>query len=409
MADSQGDRINENSAATGKEDKAYLEEEINLIDCFVVLWKRKYFIFLATILPTLIVGITLFLWPKNYTVTYVYDVKEKMGSWDLNGKNYTILLDRFYSEENLNKLIDNLRKNKLAKYAEQLSNSNDKPSNSNDKLSKLVAFEVLPSFVDLAKLSITDSDQLNKIREMEALLLNVTITGNSMQDMYKLSSVIRDNIENIIPLYVVQERLSTTIRDYNNKMADIERERFNLELNLKNSIEVLTELKRVNTSAFDNKQEGVVLQFNVGEKNQYLPLNYQIQAAESKKISLEGSIKANEGDYEYYKDLLNLNNRILADLGNKLSDYRIEQFKAFLVSLAASYEKPQLKDYLNSCIRRIENSIAASRPITEKPKIRPVAKGTIKKSGVVFVIAFIVSVFSAFLREGFEKDGNSIS
>ena len=82
------------------------EDEINLMDYFLVLWKRKWFIFLASVLPALIVGLAIFLWPRDYKVTYVYDVREDVGSWNLNKKNYDVMLSRFYSEENLSKRID---------------------------------------------------------------------------------------------------------------------------------------------------------------------------------------------------------------------------------------------------------------------------------------------------------------
>lgn len=239
---------------------------------------------------------------------------------------------------------------------------------------------------------------------MKALLLNVVIISGPAEDMYKISSVIRDNIEKMMPLYMTQERLATLIRECNNDLADIERNRFSLELTLKNNNEILAGLKKVNTGISADKQDNIVLQFNVGAQSQYLPLSYQIQAAESKRIGLEENIKANEEKYKYYKDLLDLNNRVIAELNSKLSaDYSAEQFKSFLAGLAAGYEKPQLKDHLSAYIRKMENRMSASKPITERPKIYPIAKGTAKKSGIVFVVAFMVSVFAAFLREGLEK------
>ena len=45
----------------------------------------------------------------------------------------------------------------------------------------------------------------------------------------------------------------------------------------------------------------------------------------------------------------------------------------------------------------------AGKPVAEKPGICPIAKGTGKKTGIVFVIAFMLSVFTVFLREGLEK------
>jgi hypothetical protein len=225
-----------------------------------------------------------------------------------------------------------------------------------------------------------------------------------------MSSVIRDNIEDIFPLYTVREQLSAYIKEYNNNLAGIERSRFDLGLALKDVNEILAGLKKVNTGIPNDIQANIVLQFNVGEQSQYLPLSYQIQASESKRIALEGNIKANEENYKYYKDLLDLNNRIFAELNSSLSsDYTIEQFKSFLTGLVAGYEKPQLKDCLNSYIRKIENGISASKPITEKPQIYPIAKRTVKKSGIVFVVSLMIAVFSAFLREGLEKNRARVS
>jgi len=410
MTNSENDDLKE----VQREANTY-EDEINLMDYLRVLWKWKYLIFLLTVLPALIVGITLLLLPRNYKVTYVYDVRatsvndaraasvydvratSDLGGWNLNEKNYDMLLSRFYSEENLDKLIDKLQKNGLEKYVKQISNNSE-------QLEKLVKFEAVPPFLNLSKLNVTDPEQLNKIRSMKALLLNVTITGKSRKDIHKMSSVIQDNIEDIFPLYTVREQLSAYVKEYNNNLADIERNRFGLGQALNDINGILTGLKKVSIGITVEKQDNIVLQFNVGEQSQYLPLNYQIQAAEAKRIRLEGNIKANEEDYKYYKDLLDLNSKFFAELNNKLSsDYTVDQFKSFLTGLVDVYEKPQLKDYLNSYIRKIENTISASKPVTEKPRIYPIAKGTVKKSGIVFVVSLMIAVFAAFLSEGLKK------
>jgi len=74
-----------------------------------------------------------------------------------------------------------------------------------------------------------------------------------------------------------------------------------------------------------------------------------------------------------------------------------------LIDLIDSYENRELKDYLNSYIKKIENRISISAPVTGKPSISAVAKGTVKKSAIVFVIALMLSVFAAFLIEGIQK------
>jgi len=398
MASSENDDLRE----VRKEADTY-EDEISLIDYFLVLWKRKWFIFLASVLPALVVGPAIFLWPRDYKVTYIYDVREDVGSWNLNKKNYDVMLSRFYSEENLSKLIDKFQKNKLAKYAEQLNKDSDQSEN-------IVKFEAIPPFLNLSKLNVTDPNQLDKIRDMQTLLLKVTITGRPAEDIYNASSVIRDNIENVMPLYMVQEQLATLIREYNNNLADIEHDKFSLELALKNNNGILAGLKNVNIGAADSNRTNVTLQFDIGSQMEYLPLNYQMQAAESKRVKLEESIKSNEEKYKYYKDLLELNNRIATELSSKMSSgYSAEQLKLFLAGLVAGYEKPQLKDYLSSYIKKIENRMSASKPITERPKIYPIAKGTVKKSGIVFVVSLMTAVFAAFLLEGLKKRPAQVS
>ncbi len=368
-------------------------DEINLADYCLVLWKRKIFILLATILPTICVAAALFFAPKKYTVTYVYDA----SGLELTEKNYTLLLNRFYSEDNLARLGRELQKNGLEKYAQKLEN--------NFQLENFIKFEAVPAFFDVSRLKIIDAEQLNTIKAMRASLLNTTITGDSAKMLSPISSIICNNIKDVIPLYMTKEQLSTLIEEYNNILADIEKNRFSLGLSLKNTNEILTGLKKVNTGSLEANRESVVLQFNVGEQNQYLPLSYQIQAAESKRIDIEETIKTTEEKYNYYKDLVDLNNKVLAELDTKLhSDYNTEQFKVFLLGLLDTTEKPQLKDYLSSYIRTIENKVAANKPVIENPNIISVSRGTTKKMGAIFAGCLILSVFAAFLMESFEKN-----
>ncbi|MFH1616276.1 MAG: Wzz/FepE/Etk N-terminal domain-containing protein [Planctomycetota bacterium] len=377
------------------------EDGINPMDYFRVIWKRKWFIFLWSVLPTLIAGLILFLLPRSYKVTYVYDVRDNIGdgisNWNLNETNYNILLGKFYSKENLEKIIDKFRRDGFESCAKKLGNISDGPE-------KYVEFKAIPTLTGLSSLNVTDPNQFERIKNRKASLLNVTITGECKEDMYQISSVIRDNIENVLPLYMIQEQLSTNIRDYKNALADIERSRFNLELILKNNNEILTGLRNVNVGAPGSKEGDVMLQFDIGEQKQYLPVGHQIQAAESKRVELEANVKTDEEKYKYHKGLVDLNERVLVELGEKLSsDYSIMGFKSFLEELGGGYDKRELKDYLNSYVKKIENRISVSRPISESPKIHVIARGTIRKSGIIFGILLLMSVFVAFVREGFQK------
>jgi hypothetical protein len=74
-----------------------------------------------------------------------------------------------------------------------------------------------------------------------------------------------------------------------------------------------------------------------------------------------------------------------------------------LAGLVDRYESKELKDYLSSLIKKIDNRISAGVPITERPRIYAVSKGTVKKSAIVFAISLMISIFAAFLCEGIRK------
>ena len=360
------------------DDEVSSEEEINLIDYLRVLRKHKYLILLGSVLPALIVGLIIFLGPQNHKVVSAYDV----SNWNLNENNYKILLDEFYSTENTNKI-----RAKFQKYNPEMVN-----------------FTVFPPFVELSKEKVTDTTELEQIRQLKALLLNMTIVTRSKDDIPVIASAVRNNLENVIPVYLIEKQLSAAERRYRTKIADIEENRFNLELELNTNKNVLAGLKNIKPEASDQVEGSITLQFNVGDRSEYLPLGYQILAAESKIVELEENIKATEERYSYYKHLLALNGKLLEELEKKRTfNYTIQNFRSFLINLVGNYKDKKLTDYLNSYINKIENKISASVPVTEQPQISAISKGTVKKGAVVFAIALIISVFAAFLLEGLRK------
>lgn len=384
--------------------EAVCDDEINLVDYFLVLWKRKLFIFLATMLPVIGIGLALWLSPTNYFVEYTYDANnityDTNDIMALNKKTYDVLHNRFYSNENFLLLSENLNKKGFKDYAFKLGQG--KTIEDNEKCIKL---NVSPPFLDISKGNLTDPEKLEKINSLTASLFHVTIFHKDKAELMGIASLIRDNIEQTIPLYLAQKQLSESIRAYNRRIADFEQSRYGLELELKNNDETIAALKSINVNDGNTKQGDITLQFNIAGQGRYLPLGYQIQAAESKRIELEGTIKLNNEKYNYYKDLVDLNNKILLDLNTKLSsNYTAEQFLAFLTGLLGSTEKPQLKDYLSAYVRTIENAAATCRPVTEKPAIVSVDRGTAKKTGVVFAACLMLSIFAAFLMEGIEQN-----
>ena len=279
-----------NKQGTGNdvpEEANIYENEINLIDYFMVVWKRKCFILLGSIIPALLVGLIIFSLPRHYTITYTYDVEDQfkdqlkgqfgrrsavdITNWNLSQKNYNVLLSRFYSKENLSRIATRSRQAGFGQYAESISRAIGLKG-----LENLVKFEASPSYIDLDEVDQRDPANLEQIRQLEAQLLNVTITGTTPKNVSKISLVIRDNLENIIPVYLIAEQLNVGMRGLRTKMADIEKEKFALELRLDKSKSILAKLKKAKTEPVARTTSDIVLQFDVGGRSEYLPIEYQI-------------------------------------------------------------------------------------------------------------------------------------
>ena len=367
------------------------EDEINLMDYFLVLWKRKWFISLVSVLPALVVGLAMFLGPRDYKTTYVYDA-------NLGGKEYEMLLDRFYCEENLGKIADKLRGNGLDEYARRIAEMKNV-----EALRKLVNLETSPSFFE--NLGKTNIEDLQKIQQARGTLLIMAITGTPQKDMHTISSIIRDGFEKIIPIYSVKDELTNNIEALKTSMAKIEEDRFGLGLELERKKTTLEKLKNLKSGDLGNIQSNIVLQFNMDASSAYLPLAYRMQAVDSQIINLEESVRANEERYNYYKGLLTVNERLFDEVKSKISlYYTIQEFHSFLDNIVNDYKDKELIDYLSAYIKSIENKMANTVPLIEKPKVYPIAKGTVKKSGIVFVVSLMIAVFVAFLSEGLKKD-----
>ena len=311
MAGLENDGSNKQTTGNDAQEEANIyEDEINLMDYFLVLWKRKWFIFLASVLPTLVVGLAMFLGPRDYKISYTYNV-------GLGEKAFKILENKFYSTENLEKLIEELQASDLNDYAKKIASTGTAES-----LRGLVSFEVLPSYFDAIEPSKAKNlDELEKFQRTRGTLLIMHVTAQSKEHIRKIALVCRNNFEQIIPLYSEKEQLNSKIISFKEKMAGIEEAKYTLNLQLERKKFTLEKLKNSGSEGLDKLPSDIVLQFNnVGENSAYLPLPYQIQAAETQIINLEEQIRANK-ENDYYTGLLKLNGKLFSHVEKLMPSY----------------------------------------------------------------------------------------
>ncbi len=397
MASLEKDGLNETAAGSDVQgDVNIYEDEINLMDYFLVLWKRKWFILLASVLPVLVVGLVMFLWPRDYKISYIYNT-------GLGEKAFRVLEDKFYSAENLEKLSQKLKAEGLNEYAGKITGIGTAGG-----LREFVSFEVSPLYFDAIEPSrAKDMEELEKIQQAKGTLLIMQVKAQSKEHIREIALVCRNNFEQIIPLYSVREELNSKIVGFKGGMASIEEARYTLNQQLERKKTTLEKLKKTGSQSSDKLPSDVTLQFNnVGADSAFLPLAYQVQAAETQIINLQEQIMANKEKYEYDTALLGLNEKLFSHVEKLIpSYYTLGQFRVFLTETLSEYkeDQQQLQDYLNAYIKRVENKIATAMPLVEKPKVYSIAKGTVKKSGIVFVIALMMSVFGAFFLEGLKR------
>jgi hypothetical protein len=392
MTSSKKDSPNGKPVRKNIQEKVNLyEDEIDLIDYLGILWKRKYFVVLGTVLPALLVFLILTLLPRDYKITYTYDIGP-------HKRGYNMLVDEFYSAANLDIPTASVKVDELVERGRKIL------------LDRIYSAENLDNLV--TKLRENGFDEYSKKMARENIelgisytLLTVTIIGSPEEDMQRISSILRDNFERVVPIYCVKQELSGAIAKFKSKIANIEENKFSLELDLERKKAFLTRLKDLEPADSNEIPGNIILQFdNISKNSEYLPLAYQVQITDANIIKIEETIKANQEKYNYYKRLISLNERLFDEVKNKTSSYyNIQQFHSFLTGIVNDHEDKELADYLNAYIKRIENTASTNIPVVEKPNVHLVPKNIVKKITVLFAALLLIMTLAAFLLEAVKE------
>ncbi|MHC4617546.1 MAG: hypothetical protein ACYTEQ_07305 [Planctomycetota bacterium] len=378
--DSQANPLQQKSSG---QETGTLEDEIDLMDYFRVLWRRKYLTLLGSILPASIVGLLLVSLPTEYRVRYIYALAPIEA-------DYNMLVDTFYSAENFGRIRTKLREHGIREYAGKIC-----------KTKVELGASPLHSPTTIEK----DKKKSKDAPETVPTLVTLSITGGPEGDMQKIGRVIRENLEKVVPMHLVRFQLKNAIAGFKAGMAEMEESRFELGLDLESKRAVLAKLRTAESGSSNKTAGGIILQVTDLKKNtEYLPLAYQIEVTQSNIITLEETIKANQRRYGYYAALVNLNEKLLQHLQNKMrSYYTIEEFHSFITGLADDDRDPNATGYVRAYLKRIENMISTTAPYSERSAATPVAKGTARKVAVVFAVSLMISILAAFLLEGIQK------
>jgi len=352
-----------------------------------ILWRRRWLIVLGSLLPALAVALALYFWPVSYTTTFVYERP-------LTESEYNVLLRRFYSSENLGKIVTRLRENGNHAYATRLEQVKTEQA-----LQKLIQFRVSPAYP--TRLQTTDPNTSEQISQLKAKLCYIDITGGSENDMPAVSEVITANFENVLPIYDIRNDLQKSIQEIKKSAAEIEDSRFTLTVDLQKEKGRLEKLS-TSAGASDKEEPGnLVLQFTeVADSNEFLPLPYQIRAVQSKIIDMQETLRSDEEMHRYYLKVLELNGRLLGEITQNLMEpYTVQQFLGFLDTQLAACQEEELVDYIQSYIRKTQNLAFANIRAGERPVVYPVAKHVVQRSVLTSLVFLMLMTFAAVALE----------
>lgn len=381
--------MNDTRCKTSPFDESAREEaEPAVVRYVCLLGRHKFLIAVVSLVPAAIVALALSLWPRKYTATFVYERP-------LAESQYSVLQQRFYSQENLDKIAYHLRGQGLTDYAGRLDRARVRQS-----FDKLIRFEVAPMYP--RRLQTTDPATSTQISAFQAKLLFVRVFGSSEPEVRKAAAIVMGNIESVLPIYDIRKDLKESIQRYRLLAAEIEDTRFILTLDLQKEQTKLEKLNVVVGATSETTQGGIVLQFNdVQNSREFLPLSYQVRAVRSRIIDLQETLAANVRKYEFYLQVLDLNGQLLRRIEESvLTYYTAEQFVASLQEQLQSCEEGgALSDHLKSYIRKTQNLVLVNTRAGEKPVVYPVRKGVARNSVLTFAVALMVAMFAAVLSE----------
>jgi len=361
-------------------DRQVARDEIRLADILGVLWHRRVFIALVTLLSSLAVLMVTVVSPTTYTTTYTYEMKLLEGSC-------RVMTERFFAAEN------------IAKLTEQLQAATD--GDYDEDIEDVVTFGAFPPYVEHDQPGRLRPEDLEELRALTSELVTLTVMGTDEERLARVSSIIRRNFEHIVPVYAMQADLVGSMASNQRQMAEIEQSRIDLAMDLER---LKATLAKLDQQPIRSAGEGIVLQFTDVGETESLPLSLQRQTVASRVINLEENRRYKDARHAHLTQLLAVQERLLRTLDEAIAaGTEAQDFRDHVAGLVDEYEEEDLKDYLHSYARFIDVRLAGHRPAVADPHVWPVPWTGYRLAAIVFGAMLLLSVIVVFMWEGVRR------
>ena len=371
---------------------------MDFLRLYEILWRKRVFLFLFCVMPSLVFGCYIYFSPRAYRAQLHYPVI-------LTGTDLQKLLGRFYSGENMQRLVDNMQAAGLSEIPEELADAESVAD-----LREIIDVEVMPDYIDFAnrknlKLSLQRSwaENIEKIEQLTAQLVAIRIEGSPKRELVESVHWIRRNLELELPLYDLMDGTRKRITKLNRELAAIEEARDSNRLALTRSLEILAGLEVHGAKAGNEgvRPEVQLSLKDIENESPYLPLSLQIQSYQSEVTRLEAFMADGERQHAFKTRLRDLFGRFYEELSTHIdkSDYSLDNYRDFLAGQAVSLTSEEERNLLAAHARLVENMALERTPLTSGEQVQPMARGTITKTALLFTGLLIVGIFLCCLQD----------
>ena len=377
---------------------------MELIHLLQALWRNRFPLLLASLLPALAFGLFVYLGPRAYEMRLEYNLK-------MDAVSYKKTVDRLYSATNIARLADRLEAAGHRELPALLRAAEGRAG-----LEAIVSLAITPGYVDFRnkeklKLSLERSwaDNIIKLEQLEAELVTITLRGGPATELEALAASLRTNMATELPLYDARDERRIMTTALNARLAELEGKHAETAQYLETLEATLAGVRQLRAREPASARP-LELQLTAAElptAAPYLPLAQQITALESEIVRTRENIAATERRRVWLTALLDECAALLARLSDDpvTANGTLVAYRDVVAARIEASDDVAVADFLRAHLRFLDNLALAREAIVPGGKASPLPRGTVGKTVLAAIVLLVIGIVVVALREYVRRAG----
>jgi len=311
-------------------------QEIDLSRYVRVIWHRKWLIALGAVLPAVAVGVALSLSPVEQLSESSYNISLSVNMFDRVRRV-------FYSADTLDVICARLKEKGYENYSLKLRQSVRNGGEIGFRY--LVAMSAYPKYPDPETMGIRDPKQIETWREMKHDTIVLTTRVPEGEAGLEIALLVREVFETILPLHLFIQTFQHRGLELRDELQTLGESIVAARDFLNTSESRIATLRTISSNTADRAlTEDPVLIAAVVQDDRFLPLNYQIEAAEIERAQRMTNLQQFQRQYQTVTKQLTLQDLVCEGIrdGNIRT---IGECKAYLNQLRSGQSEDSMEQY----------------------------------------------------------------